>query len=114
MENKVPALIQKGGTWYLEIDGQPVFLRAGEIHNSSASSLQYMEENVWPYVEMMNLNALIVPVYWECVEPEEGVYDFSLVEGLLAQARARNMRLVLLWFGLWKNGCTDYAPGWVK
>ncbi|MGO4374871.1 DUF5597 domain-containing protein, partial [Paenibacillus sp. MCAF20] len=29
-------------------------------------------------------------------------------------ARTENVRLVLLWFGLWKNGASSYAPSWVK
>lgn len=113
-EYPVPAICHEREMCYLTVDGAPVFLRAGEIHNSSASTKEYMETEVWPYVEQMNLDALLVPVYWECIEPTEGNYEFSLVDSLLLQARKANMRLILLWFGLWKNGNSDYAPGWVK
>jgi hypothetical protein len=30
------------------------------------------------------------------------------------QAREENVSLVILWFGLWKNGTSMYVPGWVK
>ena len=30
------------------------------------------------------------------------------------QARENNVRLVLLWFGTWKNTGPSYAPEWVK
>ena len=29
-------------------------------------------------------------------------------------ARKHNMKLVLLWFGSWKNGLSTYAPKWIK
>src|SRR5208283_1347503 len=47
-------------------------------------------------------------------EPEEGGFDFGLVDGLIEQARACDLRLVLLWFGSWKNGKSTYQPLWVK
>jgi len=33
---------------------------------------------------------------------------------LLDQARAHHVRLVLLWFGTWKNGGMHYAPEWIR
>ena len=48
------------------------------------------------------------------MEPEEGKFDFALVDAQIQQARKRNMRLVLIWFGSWKNGDSTYAPLWVK
>ena len=48
------------------------------------------------------------------IEPSEGHFDFSLVDGLIKEARARQLRLVPLWFGSWKNSMSCYAPAWVK
>ena len=31
-----------------------------------------------------------------------------------SQARREGVRLVLLWFGLWKNGMSTYIPAWMK
>jgi beta-galactosidase GanA len=62
----------------------------------------------------MNLNTILAPVYWELVEPTEGTFDFSLVDSLIYQSRKRNMKLILLWFGSWKNSMSCYVPGWVK
>ena len=98
----------------LYVDGKPFFAYAGEIHNSSASDLAFMRENVWPYLRGMNMNSVIAPVYWEFLEPEPDRFDFTLVDGLIAQAREEGLRLVFLWFGLWKNGESSYVPGWVK
>jgi beta-galactosidase GanA len=68
----------------------------------------------WPKLKAMNLNTVLAPVYWELIEPVEGRFDFASVDGLLEDARAHDMRLVLLWFGTWKNSMSSYAPGWVK
>lgn len=98
----------------LYVGGEPFFCLAGELHNSSASSLDYMEREVWPKLEGLNMNSVILPLYWECIEPREGIYDFTLLEGIIAQARSRKMKLIFLWFGLWKNAESMYAPGWMK
>jgi hypothetical protein len=94
-------------------DGKPFFPLGGQVHNSSAYRAEDME-TAWRALELMRANTAEVPVYWEQVEPEEGRFDFAPVDMLLAGARARGLRLVLLWFGTWKNGAMNYAPAWVK
>lgn len=98
----------------LYVKGEPFFCLAGELHNSSASSLSYMEKEIWPNLKGLNMNSVIVPLYWECIEPEEGKYDFTLLDGLISQARENDMKLIFLWFGLWKNAESMYVPGWMK
>lgn len=110
----LPCIRGTGKNAALYVDGKPFFMRSGEIHNSSSSSLRYMEDKVWPALRGCHMNSLIVPIYWECIEPEEGVFDFTLVDGILAQARREGMKLELLWFGIWKNSSSTYVPGWVK
>jgi hypothetical protein len=88
----------------LVIDGKPFLALAGEIRNSSASSSNYLKENVWENIEGLNLNTVLAPVYWELIEQEEGDFDFSSIEYLIDDARQYNKKLILLWFGLWKNG----------
>jgi beta-galactosidase GanA len=61
-----------------------------------------------------HLNTALAAVCWDLIEPEEGKFDFSLVDGAIQLARRNNMRLVLLWFGSWKNGVSTYPPLWVK
>ena len=65
-------------------------------------------------MKALNLNAVVAPVYWNLVELIEGKYDFSTVDGLVSDAHANGIRLVLLWFGTWKNSMSCYAPDWVK
>jgi len=102
------------GITTLFVDGKPFFMRSGEIHNSSACTLEVMEKEIWPQVRQLNLNSLIVPIYWECIEKEEGKFDFALVDGIINQARKEGLKLVFLWFGLWKNAESMYVPAWIK
>lgn len=109
-----PHLQELDGQTVLMVDDQPFIGLAAECHNSSASSTAYMNTKVWPRVSPLNINTLLVPVYWELVEPAPGKFDFSSVEDLIVGARAHQVKLVLLWFGLWKNGLSSYVPGWLK
>jgi hypothetical protein len=110
----LPYIAKEKGTHTLYVNDKPYVALGGEIHNSSASSLEYMREKVWPYLKGLSLNTVILPAYWELIEPIEDSFDFSLVDGIIRQAREEKVRLVFLWFGLWKNGASTYVPGWVK
>ena len=104
---------EKGITTFY-VSEKPFFCKAGEIHNSSASDPEYMKAHVWPALRGLHMNSVIAPVYWEMIEPEEGTYDFSSVQSLISQAREEDMKLIFLWFGLWKNAESMYVPAWVK
>ena len=69
---------------------------------------------LWPRLVATHLNTVLATVSWELIEPEEGKFDFALVDGLLKEARANDLHLVFLWFGSWKNGKSTYQPLWVK
>jgi len=97
----------------LIVDGNPFLVLAGELHNNSATSLEYMKP-IWPRLAAMHLNTVLAAISWALLEPTEGKFDYTLVDGLIRDARAHNLRLVLLWFGSWKNTWSSYAPDWVK
>jgi beta-galactosidase GanA len=109
----IPRLEKQGTATQLIVDGKPFLVLGAELNNSSASSLEYMRP-LWPRIAAANLNTVLATVSWELLEPEEGRFDFSLVDGLIAGARRQNLRLILLWFGSWKNGKSTYQPVWVK
>jgi len=111
--DKIPHLVAIGNTKQLVVNGKPFIMLAGELNNSSASSLDYME-TVWSRLSAFNLNTVLASISWEMIEPEEGKFDFSNVDGLITKARENKLNLVFLWFGTWKNACSSYAPGWVK
>lgn len=110
----IPEIKLVNGIETLYVHDEPFLALSGELHNSSASDLNYMNEKVWPMLKGLNMNSVILPVYWELIEKVEGVYDFSLVKGIIDQAREQEMKLIFLWFGLWKNSESMYVPGWMK
>jgi beta-galactosidase GanA len=73
-----------------------------------------MLPKVWPAIEALHANTVEMPIYWEQFEPQPKQFDFSVVDTLLSQAREHGVRLVLLWFGTWKNGSGHYTPEWMK
>jgi beta-galactosidase GanA len=112
-QQSVPHLEQRGHATQLIVDGKPFLMLSGELHNSSSSSLAYMEPE-WKQLAGMGLNTVVTPLSWELVEPTEGHFDFTLVDGLLKQAREQNLHIVFLWLAAWKNGMSGYPPVWVK
>jgi hypothetical protein len=109
----IPALHRQGSATQLIVHDRPFLIFGGELGNSTASSLQDMEE-VCSQMQQMQLNTLLVPAYWELLEPEENRFDFSLIDGILDHARRHDLKIVFLWFGAWKNSMSCYAPPWVK
>lgn len=110
---EIPHLRRQGAATQLVVDGKPFLVLGGELHNSSSSNIEYMRP-IWPELVKINLNTVLVPVSWELTEPEEGKFDFTVVDGLIQDARRHNLRLVFLWFASWKNSMSCYAPVWVK
>jgi beta-galactosidase GanA len=107
-----PKLVQKDGRYALMVDGRPYLILGGQIHNSSAWPIELPQ--VWESITALHANTVEAPVYWEQLEPQEGRFDFDNIDRIVEGARSRNLRVVLLWFGTWKNGNMHYAPAWVK
>ena len=90
---------------------QPIL--GGELSNSAATSVEDIDE-VMPRMKALGLNTVLVPVYWEMMEPEEGQFDFTLIDRTIRQTRDLQLKVVFLWFGAWKNSMSCYAPLWFK
>lgn len=109
----IPHLQQAGGAQQLVADGKPMLLLAGELSNSAATSRDDIRG--WmPRMESMGLNTVLVPAQWDLIEPEEGKFDFTLIDEVICQAREHHLKVVFLWFGAWKNSMSCYAPMWFK
>lgn len=109
----IPHLTRVGNKTQLIVQDKPFLILGGELGNSTATTSQNME-SVWPRLKALNLNTVLIPVYWELIESKEGKFDFSLYRDLILKARANNLKIVFLWFGVWKNSMSSHAPAWVK
>ena len=109
----IPHLIHEKGTWHLIVDGSPMLLLSGEVHNSTSSTEESLEK-AFATVKAMGLNSVLTPVSWAQIEPLEGEFDFTTVGYTISLARKYDLKVVLLWFGTWKNGESSYAPVWVR
>ncbi len=109
----IPSLEKRGQVTQLIVDGNPMLILGGELHNSSPSNAEYMRP-IWTKLTDMNLNTVIGAASWELVEPVEGQFDFSTVDTQITEARKHGLKLILIWFGTWKSTSGSYAPMWVK
>jgi hypothetical protein len=109
----LPHLEKRDGLTKLIVDGRPFICVAGELANSSSTDEETMKA-AWPRLAAMHLNTILSPISWDLIEPEEGKYDFWMIDYQLAAARANHLRLIFLWMGSWKNGMSTYPPRWVK
>ncbi|KFF11389.1 glycosyl hydrolase family 35 [Chryseobacterium soli] len=112
-QENIPHLQKKGTATQLVVEQKPVLIIGGELGNSSASSAHDIETH-FPKLQQMGLNTVLVPAYWDMIEPEEGKFDFSLLDTTIDQARKNDLKIVFLWFGAWKNSMSCYAPLWFK
>ncbi|GAA5092441.1 DUF5597 domain-containing protein [Microbacterium yannicii] len=109
----LPTVRRNGAATHLFVDGEPYLALGGELHNSSASSPEYMAP-VWDHLAANGVGTVIGTASWQLVEPDEGRFDFTAVDDQIAQAQRRGIRLVLIWFGAYKNAESTYAPSWVR
>src|SRR5205809_4778812 len=75
-QSRSPYLRKQGSATQLIVDDKPFLVLGGELGNSSSSNVEYMRP-IWPKLASLNLNTVLIPVYWELIEPAEGKFDFS-------------------------------------
>src|SRR5438270_7460409 len=97
----LPQIVSENGKHELLVDGAPFLILGGQANNSS--NYPAVLPQVWSTIHALHANTLEIPVAWEQVEPVEGKFDFSWLDTLVAQARQKDTRLVLLWFVTFKN-----------
>jgi hypothetical protein len=111
-DRPVPRLERTARGHRLNVDGRPALLLGGQLHNSTPTDAEMPA--VVERVSRLHASVIVGSASWSLVEPEEGRFDFSSVDIQLEAARASGLRLVLIWFGAFKNATSSYAPGWVR
>ena len=107
------SLRQQGTSMQLTIDGRPTLILGGELSNSAATCTADID-SVMPRMARLGLNTVLVPAPWDLTEPEEGRFDFTLIDRTIEKARENHLKVIFLWFGAWKNSMSCYAPLWFK
>lgn len=100
---RLPRLERVGSSWQLFVDNKPFLILGGQVQNSSMSSAEYMRP-LWQKLVEMGINTVLGAVSWEAIEPEEGVFNFTDLDAILTDAKTHNLRVVIVWFGSFKNG----------
>ena len=109
----IPCLAELNGRRALFVDGEPFLILSLQWDCDSCFSREDMDP-LLPQARALGCNSAALLLYWKEIEPEEGRYDFRMLDHRIEAARANGLRLVLVWFGAYKNGCLNYAPDWVK
>lgn len=107
----LPEIKKEDGKHTFYVDGKPFLMFGCQVWNSSA--WPPVMEKFYEQAEELGCNTLEVPIYWQNIEPKPGEYNFEKLDKLIRSAREHGFRLVLLWFGSYKNGRSQYAPPWV-
>lgn len=108
----MPRLAKENGAFQFLVDDQPFIILGIQTNNSSGFPGEL--ERTWPLAKRIHVNTVEIPIQWQVVEPQQGKFDFTIVDGLVSGARQHDLRLILLWFGGFKNAAMHYAPAWVK
>ena len=112
-QENIPHLKKIGNKTHLVVEKKPFIVLGGELGNSSFTSVEYMKPH-WEKFKTMNLNTILAPIYWELIEPKEGQFDFELLDKLVVEARKNDLKIIILWFGSWKNSMSSHVPSWIK
>jgi hypothetical protein len=108
----MPRLVKDNGAFQFLVDDRPFLILGIQTGNSSGYPAEL--ERTWPLARRIHANTVQIPIQWQAVEPVEGSFDFTIVDGLVTGARANDLRLILAWFGGFKNGAMHFAPAWIK
>lgn len=111
--SNLPRLERQGMSVRLIVDGAPYLAIGGELHNSTSSDETYLDR-ACERLQRTGVATVVATVSWTDIEPRESEFDFGPVAHLLTVARRYGQRVVLIWFGAYKNARSTYAPTWVR
>lgn len=110
-QQSLPEIRKEGNKHVFYLEGEPYLILGAQLWNSSA--WPQITDRFWEQAKTLGCNTIEAPIYWQNIEPEPGKFNFKELDQLILRAREQGLRLVLLWFGSYKNGRSQYAPPWV-
>ncbi len=110
-QKTLPVIKKERGKHTFYVDNKPFIVLGAQLWNSSA--WPQITDKFWEQAQQLHCNTIEAPIYWQNIEPEPGKFNFKELDHLVLSAREQGMRLILLWFGTYKNGRSQYAPPWV-
>lgn len=108
-----PRLADLNGRKILYVDGRPFLILGLQWDCDSCFAPEIMDP-LFPEAAKLGCNTAVLPLYWREIEPQEGRLNFTMLDRRLELARRNGLRVVLNWFGAYKNACLNYAPDFVK
>jgi hypothetical protein len=111
--NLAPHLEELNGHKALFVDGKPFIILGLQWDCDGCYTPQDMDP-FFEHGQKMGLNTASLLLYWREVEPREGEYHFEMLDHRIEMARKHNMKIVLVWFASFKNGCMTYAPDYIR
>jgi hypothetical protein len=112
-DRTIPHFEKRGLATQLIVDGKPFLVLGAEPPTSATSNLEYLRYMLQVMADT-HQNTGDMAVGWNWIEPQKGKYDFRILDAVIEDARKIDQRTVLVWFGSWKNGESQFAPVWVK
>jgi len=112
----LPTFVTKGDSKQLVVGGKPFLARGIELANwalDAPSDMQYADA-YFTALKNAGFNFVLAPVSWTFLEPAEGSFNYEVIDGLIAAARSKGLKLGILWFGAIKNGNYWFAPDWFR
>lgn len=109
---KQAELVTKDNRQMLMVDGDPFLILSFQLDCDSCydgETIQVLMENA----KKMGCTGVSLLLYWRLAEPEEGQYRMDILKCMIDCASRLDLRIVLVWFGSYKNGCMHYAPDWI-
>ena len=107
----IPQLVKQGDRHVFLVDGKPFLMLGGQVDNRVF--LPEEMAKVLPGFEAYHGNTVEFPVPWKLIEPQEGKFDFTAVDQIVRNIRARSLRAIVLWFGTWKCDESQFLPDWI-
>lgn len=110
-QKNLPEIRKENGNYTIFVHEKPFIILGAQLWNSSA--WPELTDKFWAQATELGCNTIEAPIYWQNIEPEPGKFNFTELKDLITEARQNNLKLILLWFGSYKNGRSQYAPPWV-